>query len=219
MLETLIIEPKTPATHAIIWLHGLGADAHDFEPIMPQLQPDNGTAMRFILPHAPVRAVSLFGGMPARAWFDLSANHKEKSYSVETVEIVAMATRIEQLIDAQIAQGIPSKNIILAGFSQGGAMAVYTALCSSKALGGVIGLSTFLPMVNQLTAQTTHRFPVFIGHGITDEVIPYATGVTLATDLKQAGFSVTWKSYSIAHSVSPAEIQDILSWLNSNTET
>ncbi|NNM58683.1 MAG: carboxylesterase [Legionellales bacterium] len=210
MLETIIVEPQITPTHSVIWLHGLGADGHDFELIMPELQPQTSPSIRFILPHAPTRQVSLFGGMPARAWFDIFYRDGEYGYVPE--DIVAMATEIEGLIDAQIASSILPQNIFLAGFSQGGAMAVYAALTSQKKLGGILGLSTFMPIINELFEKTTHRLPVLIAHGTADDVVPFSSGVALVNAFKEAGFPVTWHSYPIAHGVSPEEIQDIRVW-------
>ncbi len=211
MLETVIVEPKNKPTHAVIWLHGLGADGHDFEPIVPELQPKSGAGIRFILPHAPVRTVTLFGGMPARAWFDLFMQNGE--YGFIASEITSMAEQIQALINAQIQQAILPQNILLAGFSQGGAMAIYTALTSATMLGGVIGLSTFLPVATELATKATHRLPAFIAHGTADDVVPFPAGVNLANSLKQAGFPVAWHSYPIGHGVSPEEVGDIKMWI------
>ncbi len=210
MLETVIVEPEITPTHSVIWLHGLGADGHDFEMIMPELQPHASPSIRFILPHAPTREVSLFGGMPARAWFDIFFRDGEYGYIPE--DIITMAAEIEHLIDMQITGGILPQNIFLAGFSQGGAMAVYTALTSQKKLGGILGLSTFLPIAHELCEQTTHRLPILIAHGTADDVVPFSSGVALVNTFKEAGFPVTWLSYPIAHGVSPEEIQDIRNW-------
>lgn len=211
MLETVIVEPENKPTHAIIWLHGLGADGHDFEPIVPELQPKSGACIRFILPHAPIRNVTLFGGMPARAWFDLFVEHG--TYGFIADEIIAMAKQIQGLVDAQIKEGILPKNILIAGFSQGGAMAIYTALTSPALLGGMIGLSTFLPVATELAANTAHRLPAFIAHGTVDDVVPFPAGVDLANSLKQAGFPVAWHSYPMGHGVSPEEVNDIKAWI------
>jgi len=213
MLETVVVEPRLTPTHAVIWLHGLGADGHDFAPIVPELQPKAGSAIRFILPHAPVRVVTLFGGMPARAWFDLFVRDGE--YGFMAAEVTAMAAEIEALIEQQIHAGILPANIILAGFSQGGAMALYTALTSKKTLGGVIGLSTFLPVAAELAAATHHKLPAFIAHGTADDVVPFPAGVDLARVLTQAGCPVTWRSYPTGHGVSPDEVRDIQAWLSS----
>ncbi|MFN7096805.1 MAG: alpha/beta hydrolase [Gammaproteobacteria bacterium] len=211
MLETVIVEPKSKPTHSVIWLHGLGADGHDFEPIVPELQPKSDAAIRFIFPHAPVRTVTLFGGMPARAWFDLFIQQGE--YGFIESEVTAMAGQIQTIIDTQIQQDILPQNILPAGFSQGGAMAIYTALTSKTMLGGLIGLSTFLPDVTQIVTHASHRLPTLIAHGTADDVVPFSAGVELANSLKQAGFPVTWHSYPIGHGVSPEEVNDIKAWL------
>ncbi len=210
MLETVIIEPKNTATHSIIWLHGLGADGHDFVPIVPELQPASAD-IRFIFPHAPVRPVGLFGGSPARAWFDLFADRSGFGFNEE--EVVAMSQLIDRLIRKEIEQGINASRILLAGFSQGGAMAAYTALTTTHQLGGLIGLSTFLPPAPELAARASTRFPVFIGHGTADDVVPYAGGLALSNALTVARFPVSWHSYPITHTVSQQETQDIRQWL------
>jgi phospholipase/carboxylesterase len=215
MLERVTKEPSAPATHAIIWLHGLGADGHDFEPIVPQLQLTTAH-IRFIFPHAPVRPVSLFNGMPARAWFDLSAKKMGAEYSFVEAEIKSMAQRVEGLINEQIAQGIAAERILLAGFSQGGAMATYIALTASHRLGGLIGLSTFLPIAGQLISANTPRMPVFMGHGTVDDIVPITLGKQLADTLTQADFAVDWHSYGMAHSVNDAEVRDLRKWLVEN---
>lgn len=211
MLETIIIEPQHPAKHAVIWLHGLGADAHDFEPIVTQLQLPTELGMRFIFPNAPLRPVSLYGGMPARAWFDLFPRGND--FGFLEAELVDMAHQIEHLIHGQIANGIAAQRIILAGFSQGGAMAIYTGLTFSEQLGGMMGLSTLLPGAADLAAQAKHRPPVLLAHGTQDDIVPYARGVELSNALNQAAFPVTWHSYEgMSHSVCDKEVHDIRQW-------
>jgi phospholipase/carboxylesterase len=212
MLETIIIEPQHPAKYAVIWLHGLGADAHDFEPIVAELQLPATLGIRFIFPNAPLRPVSLYGGMPARAWFDLFPRGND--FGFIEAELVDMAQQVEHLIHGQIANGIAPHRIILVGFSQGGAMAIYTGLRSTELVGGMVGLSTLLPGADTLAAQAKHRPPVFLAHGTTDDIVPYARGVELSNALNQAAFPVTWHSYEgMAHSVCEKEINDIRQWL------
>ncbi len=212
MLELVTVEPSKPATHSIIWLHGLGADGHDFEPIVPQLQLSK-LNIRFIFPHAPIRPVSLFNGIPARAWFDLYSKSTSAEYGFAEAEIKATATQIEHLIAEQIALGIPVDHILLAGFSQGGAMATYTALTTPHRLGGLIGLSTFLPIADKLITIATPRIPTFLAHGTADDIVPFQLGQQLAETLKQTNFPLEWHSYPMAHNVCDQEIRDLKVWI------
>lgn len=214
MLETIIHQPDNkPLIGSVIWLHGLGADGHDFEPIIPDLQPFHDRGLRFILPHAPLRPVTLFNGMPARAWFDLFIRQGE--YGLVENDIKSMGIEIQGLIDREIAtQGLSSQQIIVAGFSQGGAMAVYTALHATQALGGLIGLSTFLPdIIHTVTTPDLEPCPVFIGHGTEDDVVPLVAGLSLSHRLALQGHPMTWKTYPMAHTVNQETVQDIRLWL------
>lgn len=214
MLETIIHQPDNkPLIGSVIWLHGLGADGHDFEPIVSDLQPFHDKGLRFILPHAPLRPVTLFNGMPARAWFDLFIRQGE--YGLVEDDIKAMRTDIQELIEREIdTQGLSSEQIIVAGFSQGGAMAVYTALHVPQPLGGLIGLSTFLPdIADTVTPIRLKPCPAFIGHGTQDEVVPLAAGLALSHRLSHQGHPLTWKTYPMPHTVSQETVQDIRQWL------
>ena len=212
MLEKISINPKKPIIGSVIWLHGLGADGHNFEPIIPDLQPFSDKGLRFILPHAPLRPVTLFNGMPARAWFDLFMRNGE--YGFIQSEIDAMAAELQHIVTTEMADfHLRSEQIILAGFSQGGAMAVYAALHLKENIGGVIGLSTFLPHAAELLRISPHRWPAFIAHGSQDAVVPFSSGVELSHALSQAGCPVTWQNYTMSHGVNATEVQDIRTWL------
>lgn len=211
-LKPIIIESKQTAEYAIIWLHGLGADGHDFEPVAPQLQLNN---TRFIFPHAPIRPITLNGGMAMRAWFDITAlslHAKEDEASVRDSQAY-----IAGLIDAQVQQGIPASQVFLAGFSQGAAMALHTGLRYPQALAGIIALSSFLPLREKLATEIVEaqlQTPIFMAHGLYDMLLPYLFGEGGKKILESLGLSVEWHSYPIDHSVSVAEIADVRKFLS-----
>lgn len=207
----LIIEPSEPAQSAIIWLHGLGADAHDFEGIVPLL-PTEQFVTRMIFPNAPVRPVSINMGMEMRAWYDISDTNFRNA---DREGIAHSQQLIQSLIDEQIASGITSDKIVLAGFSQGGAMALHTGLRCPDKLAGVLALSCYvldrepddsLSAANQAT-------PIWMAHGTHDPVVPYDLGKTSADFLTALDYKVTFVSYPIAHEVSMPEINALAKWL------
>ncbi len=210
--EALIIEPTQPADACVIWLHGLGADRYDFVPVVQALALPADHRLRFIFPQAPTRPVTINGGMPMPCWFDILAMAPQRKMNmVQLAESVAM---VRGLIDAQIAEGIAAERIILAGFSQGGAIVLQCALESNLALGGVLALSTYGPTVAQ--ALQDHRGPkldAFFAHGLYDEILPPALGKSAHDLMQAAGHSTHWHSYPMAHEVCPAEISDIRQWL------
>ncbi len=213
-LETVIIEPKSTATRSIIWMHGLGADGHDFAPIAPQLQQSGAQNTRFIFPHAPMRPVTINSGMVMRAWFDMySLTSLEKQDEAGIREAQNM---INALIEQEIDKGIPSAQILLAGFSQGGAMALYTALSTEHKLAGVLGLSCYLPLhfnINQTTFATNKDIPIFLAHGTYDDVLPVFAGQLSRDYLQQQHYNVEWHDYPMAHEVCQEELVDINAWL------
>lgn len=196
---------------SVIWLHGLGADGYDFEPIIDQLKLSN---IRFILPHAPEIAVTINNGYVMPAWYDLyglTASSKEDEAGIRLSQ-----EYINALINIEIERGIPAKRIVLAGFSQGGAIALHTALRYPQRLGGVLALSTYLPLKTKLTdeAHTANAdTPIFMAHGIFDEVISLDTCQISLNLLQSRQFSVTWRKYNMAHSVCAEEIADIRDFL------
>ena len=213
----VIVEGQQPASAAVIWLHGLGADGFDFEPIVPQLQFTQREQVRFIFPHANVQPVTLNAGMPCRAWFDILTISEPSDEDIAGMK--ATNIYIQSLIEQQIASGIDSKNIILAGFSQGGAMAMYSALMCDKPLAGVMGLSTLLGGSLELEKSrvpTNQNTPLLLTHGHHDEVLPYALGQRSCEILKSWGYPVEWKSYPIGHHLCPDEIIDIAHFLEKN---
>ena len=201
--------------YAVIWLHGLGADGHDFEAIVPQLNLSNQHSIRFIFPHAPIRPVTINGGMKMRAWYDIKGMDLSQK---EDIEGMRDSQRIVlELINEQIEKGIASENIIIAGFSQGGAVVQYTGIRTELKLAGIMALSTYLPF--QKYAKAEHNkanldTPIFVAHGKYDPVVPVQLGEQSTDKLESLGYKPEWHSYPMEHSVSMEEIQDISNWIN-----
>ncbi|NOZ53327.1 MAG: alpha/beta hydrolase [Gammaproteobacteria bacterium] len=200
--------------HCIIWLHGLGADGNDFLPIVPQLCLPQTPAVRFIFPHAPMRAVSINNGSVMRAWYDVvSPNLLEQQ---DSTGIQQSQRTVLELIQQQLDSGITSQNIILAGFSQGGAIALHTGLRFTQRLGGIIALSTYLPLDDQLTMITDNHnqhIPILMAHGTHDPVIPMTAAIRSRQQLVSQGYAVQWHEYPMQHSVCEEEINHISEWL------
>jgi phospholipase/carboxylesterase len=221
VLETIVVETAQSITSAVIWLHGLGADGYDFAGIPSQLNLPSDVGVRFIFPHAPVRPVTLNNGYSMRAWYDIYSltNLRQEDPS----GIHASQQAIQQLIEQQRNDHIPATRIILAGFSQGGAIALHTGLHYPDQLGGILGLSTYLPLMAQFPngADTKNlaTTPVFLGHGDQDDLVPFLLGEETRDVLLQAGCQVEWHSYPIAHQVSIPEIADIGRWLTQRLMT
>ena len=197
---------------SVIWLHGLGADGHDFEPIVPELQLPADLPLRFVFPHAPVRPVTINGGMHMRAWYDIVSLDAEGRADADGVrESTAL---LEALVAREIERGIPEEKIIIAGFSMGGAIAINTALTTSRNFAGLMALSTYLPIPGEVDASTSSRdLPVFMGHGTFDPMVMHQWGKATEQRLAEAGFSIAWHEYPMAHAVCPDEIRDIRAWL------
>ena len=211
-LQTVEVETGAEPSASVIWLHGLGADGHDFEPIVPELRLPDTLPVRFVFPHAPVRPVTLNGGMAMRAWYDIVS--LDRGGPVDSAGINESSESLEALIDREEKRGIEAGRIVLAGFSQGGAIAINTALRSGGKLAGLMGLSTWLPLPDALESgglDTTP--PVFMAHGQFDPMIPMQYGRAAADALAEAGFDVDWHDYPMAHAVCPQEIDDIRAWL------
>ncbi|MBL1353241.1 MAG: carboxylesterase [Zetaproteobacteria bacterium] len=206
-------ETSPNPTFSIIWLHGLGADGHDFEPIVDALNLPKDVSIRFIFPHAPAMPVSLNGGYIMPAWYDI----KQQDLGVEHDRdgVHHSAQQIQMLIDQEIMRGIPADHIILAGFSQGAAMSLYVGLRQPKPLGGIMVLSGYrlLPKEDAGTESCAEHTPVFIGHGIADSVVDIALGKLAYQYLTSQNMDVTWHDYRMQHSVCPEEIADIRAWL------
>lgn len=201
--------------HAIIWLHGLGATANDFPPIVPHLGLDPSRAIRFIFPQAPDRPITINGGYVMPGWYDirgLDLSSKEDREGIEQSRAM-----VEQLISKQIELGVPANNIILAGFSQGGAVSYYTTARSEHKLAGLLALSTYLVFMDQTESEQSKvnlNTPVFSSHGTQDSVVPLALGQQSVEYLQDLGYSVAWQTYPMAHEVSLPQIKAIGEWIN-----
>ncbi len=212
--DAVIIEPASTHRASVIWLHGLGANGHDFEPIVPELRLPLDSGIRFIFPHAPVRAVTINGGMRMRAWYDIRNVDLRRNEDAESIE--DSRRMIDAFIDAEITAGIPSQKIILAGFSQGGAITLYAGLRCPHKLGGLLVLSSYLPLPEKLAAGKSVAnmgTPVLMCHGEYDPVIPVSAGLDSCQFLKKAGYNVDWRDYRMEHSVCMEEVRDISRWL------
>lgn len=206
------VESARPATASVVWLHGLGADGHDFEPIVPQLHLPADLPVRFLFPHAPVRPVTLNGGMPMRAWFDL--DRLDFALRLDRVGMDRSVARVHALIAAEEARGIARSRIVLAGFSQGGAVALDYLLHYGEGLAGVMALSTFHASAAEGVAVPAGSVPdIFAAHGTQDPVVPYTLGEQTLAAFRAAGYTVEWHQYPMAHQVCMQEIGDISAWL------
>jgi phospholipase/carboxylesterase len=216
-LETVELETAENPTAAVIWMHGLGADGNDFVPIVNELELDGAPATRFIFPHAPMQPVTINNGYVMRAWYDVSYGDLEgKSRQADGKGVRASEAAIGALIAREASRGIAFKNIILAGFSQGGAIALHTGLRYRETLGGVMALSTYLPLAETLpseAAPANARVPVFMAHGTQDPVVPYAMGAQSRSVLENLGYQLEWHEYPMPHSVCLDEVRDVAAWL------
>ena len=209
-LECLEIEPDTPAVGSVIWMHGLGADATDFEPIVPMLE--LRAAVRFVFPNAPVRPVAINNGMEMRAWYDIDPG----APLAGSDDIRASAAAIERLVEREKERGVPAGRIVLAGFSQGGVIALQLGLRYPERLAGIMALSTYVHDHEHLADEVSFAsvdVPIFMAHGIMDPMIPITRAVTSRQALEQLGYRVEWHEYSMGHQVCPQEIADIGRWL------
>jgi phospholipase/carboxylesterase len=211
MLSCIQLNASSQKSACVIWLHGLGADGFDFEPVVEML---NLPHIHFMLPHAPYKKITMNNGYEMRAWYDLFGLNKDSPQ--DAVGIEASQVEIEALIAHAIALSIPSNRIALAGFSQGGAIALHTALRHKQTLAGVLALSTYLPLKSTLPAQKSvanQSIPIFMAHGKADEVIRIETAQSSHQQLLDSGYEVEWREYSMAHSVNADEIADIRQFL------
>jgi phospholipase/carboxylesterase len=213
-LECVEVETAPNPRHAVIWLHGLGADGHDFEPIVPQLVQTGWPALRYVFPHAPVRPISLNGGLPMRGWydiagFDLAQKQDERGIRASTGEV-------EALIAREASRGVDASRIVLAGFSQGGAVALAAGLRHARKLAAIVALSTYLPIANETAGERSDAnaaASIFMGHGTFDPVVPQMLGERSRDRLRDWGCAVDWHSYPMAHQVCPQEIADLADFL------
>ena len=195
---------------AVIWMHGLGADAHDFEPVVPVLDLGPERPVRYVFPNAPMRPVTINGGMVMRAWYDVLGFGPESPEDQPGIR--GSAEEIGALIEREEKRGIPPERIVIAGFSQGGATALYTALRYPKRLAGILALSAYLPMPESLPAEAhpaNQRAPIFMAHGEADHVLPIWIGRHAYEKLLALNYEISWKSYPMMHGVIPEELADI----------
>jgi phospholipase/carboxylesterase len=214
LLETVEITTGPAPEAAVIWLHGLGADGHDFEPLVPQLTWPGAPDLRFVFPHAPVRPVTINGGMAMRAWYDIVSltsgrDHDQRGIADSVNQAAALVRR-------EHGRGIAAGRIVVAGFSQGGAIALQLALRYPDRLAGLVALSTYLLLDHRLEQdahEANHGLPVFFGHGTLDPMVPCRLGEMAAERLRGMGYAVEWRSYPMPHAVCPEEVDDLAAWL------
>ena len=212
-LQAIEIETKPKPSHSVIWLHGLGADGNDFVPIVQELSlPPLG--IRFVFPHAPMRPVTLNGGFVMRAWYDIVfqdlAMKEDESGLRQSQEM------IEQLIAKEKSRGVPMGRIVIAGFSQGGVIALQTGLRQPQRLAGVMSLSAYLPLTSKIEKErnaANQNVPLFLGHGIADTMVPLSLGIASRDQLLKLGYDIDWHQYPMPHSVCAEELEDISAWL------
>ena len=213
-LNFLEVNPQSKPAAAVIWLHGLGVDGHDFEPIVPELQLPESLPIRFVFPHAPKRAVTVNFNMVMPAWFDIldiAGPHK-----VNVDDIHESSRQLADLIQVEVQRGLPPDRIILAGFSQGGTIALHTGLRYPEKLAGIMALSTYLPTADQLANERSHAnrdIPIFMAHGTSDPLIGIENAVRTRKALSHLGYTIRWQEYPVEHTVCHDEIQDIRSWI------
>jgi phospholipase/carboxylesterase len=214
LLETIEIETAPNPDASVIWMHGLGADGHDFEPIVPELRLPATTRIRFVFPHAPLRPVTINQGHVMRAWYDIRALAGVRREDEPGVR--QSARQVEALLARERQRGIAPGRIVVAGFSQGGAMALHVGLRHPDRLAGILALSCYLPLANTLDTELSpanRDVPIFWAHGLHDPMIPQAMAEQGRAQLGELGYQIDWHQYPIPHSVSPEEIADVARWL------
>jgi phospholipase/carboxylesterase len=214
-LETVTVETGPKPSFTIIWMHGLGADGHDFEPLVPELLDHGLPALRFVFPHAPVRPVTINNGYRMRAWYDIVGIDRRSRE--DFAGMAASAADITALIAHENERGIDTRHIALAGFSQGGAMALHVATRHAETLAGVIALSCYLPLASELaTARhaANRATPVFMAHGTQDPVVPFALAEESRQLLAAAGYPVEWHTYPMPHALCEPEVADLRAFLS-----
>jgi phospholipase/carboxylesterase len=217
--DAVILTPDSPPTGAVIWLHGLGADGFDFVPIVNELRLPSSLAARFIFPHATQRPVTINNGFVMRAWYDIKGFGPDRAE--DDVGIRESDTVVRKYIDQQIAAGIAASRIVIAGFSQGGAIAFQTALRYPQRLAGVMALSTYLPLRDSVAneASAANRdVPILMCHGLRDPIVPAELGMASRDVLLSLGYQIEWRSYPMEHQVCMEEIVDISNWLQARLD-
>ena len=212
LLPCIDIEPQSAATATVIWLHGLGADGNDFVPIVPELRLPSSMAVRFLFPNAPSIPVTINGGFVMPAWYDITEINIDRK--IDSTQLIESAEKIRQLIDRGTERGIPSHRIVLAGFSQGGAVAYQAALTHMQPLAGLLCMSSYFATRESITPNSANkRLPIFICHGSEDPVVPERMGRDARQQLASMGYSVEYESYPMDHAVCAQEIVDVSRWL------
>ena len=214
LLDCLEINPDSDPVASVIWLHGLGADGYDFEPIIHELGLPKSLPLRFVFPHAPERPVTINAGMVMRAWYDVLPPSFAEQVDMEG--IVESSELLRELIGRELHSGFSSERILLAGFSQGGAVALHTGLTYEKRLAGIMGLSTYLPSIERVVKESTGAnkdIPIMMAHGSMDSMIPIAKALGTKQELSRLGYSILWHDYPMQHEVCREEINDIRAWL------
>lgn len=214
LLAAVELGPKVEPRASVIWLHGLGADGHDFEPIVPELGLDEAAAVHFVFPHAPMRPVTINGGAVMRAWYDIKTLNLERD--IEREDLETSRRQLEAWIAHERTLGVPSEKIILAGFSQGGAIVLYTGLTFGARLGGILALSCYHPSPGLIAtggSEANRDVPIFMGHGSLDPLVPVHLAESTVATLRENGYHPEWHTYPMPHSVSPREIADVGKWL------
>ena len=214
-LEYIELETSPNPTASVIWLHGLGASGHDFEPVVPELGLPEDAAIRFIFPHAPNIPVTINGGMTMPAWYDIKAMDIDRV--VDTDQLMASSDAVAKLVDQEIERGVKSENIVIAGFSQGGAVAYELGLSYPKRLAGIIALSTYFATAKTVEVSEANRgIPINIYHGTRDPMVPESLGRLSVEKLKELGFEPSYKTFPMEHSVCLEEVQDIGRFIRQN---
>ncbi|MGH9391493.1 MAG: alpha/beta hydrolase [Vicinamibacteria bacterium] len=214
MSETLLpaveIDPDGPPKSSVIWLHGLGADGHDFEPSVPELGLPKVARVRFVFPHAPMRPVTINGGYVMRAWYDIKSLDLDRMAEEEDLE--TSRRQLEGWIRHEESSGVSSERIVVAGFSQGGAIALYGGLQFEERLAGIVALSCYHPLPNLIRERSSKanvEVPVFMAHGTYDPIVPLPLAEATVATLRECGYLPEWRTYPMPHSVSAEEISDV----------
>lgn len=213
-LDRILVEPKVPATACVIWLHGLGDSGDGFAPIVPALNLPADHSIRFIFPHAPEQPVTINQGYIMRSWYDIKS--MDLHNRADMAGVLESELRVKDLIDEQISSGIAVDKIVLAGFSQGGVLSLFTALRYPEKLAGILALSCYLPTADTLPEQchnANKNTAILQHHGEQDDVVPFSAGKMAHQLLVDSGYSSQWQSYAMAHSILPEQIADISTWL------
>ena len=213
LLENIELEPSVSASSTVIWLHGLGADGHDFERIVPQLNLPADSSIRFIFPHAPVRPITINEGAEMRSWFDFVPHSENAGHD----DIIESSLQIKAFIDREVERGIPSENILLAGFSQGGVIALHLGTRLEKRIAGILAISTYLHDFNDTEKEMSDAnlaIPIMMAHGTQDQMIPIMRAATSRENLIRLGYDVRWFDYAIGHQICLEEVEQIANFFS-----